>query len=531
VTPAQREALALERELLERELSRRRLKHFWRRCTNEAIDGWHIDEICAAVERVEAAVQRKDGDSARLIVEAPPGSGKSQIISRCLPLWYLGRHPKHEVVVATYGQDLADDLGRWAKRMVEDPAVQAVFPGFELRADSRAANRMDTKQGGGIRYVGIGGALTGRRANLAVVDDPVKDAADADSEAMSSALWAWYTSVLRTRLYPGGGIIVMHTRWRVNDLIGKLLDAAAAGNGEKFRRLTFAALAKLDDPWGRKFDEPLHPERYPFAEMDALRKTLPPRDWLSLYQQEPMVDTGNLFKISDFNLYKPGSQPKELHWYVATDLAVSTSRKADYTCIWPFGIDSDGVMWMSPDVTIGRLTAHESIDRIFELAEKYSALGIIVEGGAIWKSLEPEFKLRMKKRGRFFSFMNPFPAKDKKTRSAPARSRMEAGMMRYPDTRMIHERVIPEFLMFTGKNDDHDDVVDTVAWAALMAEKMILPYAGQVAEEAEDDGLIVPGSWQDIARRTPNDAPRPRRHSPPRLTGGERKSGKVHCYA
>jgi predicted phage terminase large subunit-like protein len=529
------EATRIELELTQRELARRKLVHFVERMTDDFVPGWHVDEICAALEQLEIQVAQGKGTDARLIVEAPPRHTKSQTISRCFPLWYLARHPKHEVIVATYNQDLADDLGRWAKRIAKDPAFTAVFPKFALRSDSQASNRLDTPQGGGIRYVGVGGSLTGRGGHILIVDDPIKGAEDADSEVQSEALWSWYTAVLRTRLAPGGAIAVLHTRWRTNDLIGRLLEAQRSG-GDQWRRLTFAALAKADDPWGRAHDEPLQPARFSRQDLEALRDSMiaagKARDWLSMYQQEPMNPEGNLFKVSDFNLYEPGKLPKGLIWYLATDLAVSTKSSADPTCLWPFGIDADGCFWFSPYFIHERIPTNETIDAIIRVATEYDVHGIIIEGGVIFRSIEPELKRRMRKARKFFNLLNPVPVKDKLTRSRPLHARMASSMAKFPNTRHTGELVIPQFIQFTGKGDEHDDIVDTCAWPALIADQLLAPHGDDKAPTNQDDDEDGPeGSMAWIEARSQPEAPARNRHSPPTLTGQERKRGNQYRYA
>ncbi len=518
----------IEAEMIERKLAKARLKHFVARFTPDFVPGWHIDEIAAACEAIEQKIQRKCGTDARLILEAPPRHAKSQITSRCFPLWYLGRNPKHDVIVATYGQDLADDLGRWAKACLKDPAFKAVFPNLVLRKDSQAANRLDTTQGGGIRFVGVGAALTGRGAHVIICDDLVKDAEAADSEAISKATWAWYTAVLRTRLAPGGGIIVMHTRWRLNDPIGRLLKLQEEG-GEEYQRLTFPAMNEEStvNEWGMAPGETLHPERFSRKDMLATKRALPPRDWRSLYMQKPMADEGNVFKVEEFDLFPAHAVPKKgIYWAVAADLAYSVADSADHTCIWPFGLDHEDVMWFHPDFTRDRLTTDQSIERILDYAHELNAQYIIMEGGSGWRAIEPEFKRRMKLRGRYFTILTPPSVKDKYTRSRPLHARMQAGMCRWPETQKFKHLALPEFVVFTGKNDDEDDMVDTASLAAGAVESMVRPYSSDTGgEEPEDD--IVDWSMADVDRRTPKTTP-VRPHVPMTLRGAPREKGKPY---
>lgn len=789
---ASAEAEIIEAELIERHLAKERLKYFVARFTPDYIPGWHIDEMCAACESIEQKIQRKRGTDARLILEAPPRHAKSQTTSRCLPLWYLGRHPKHEVIVATYGQDLADDLGRWAKACLKDPAFQAVFPDLKLRKDSQAANRLDTTQGGGIRYVGVGAALTGRGGHIIICigkgqrvitkrgavpiedvqvgdkvmthrrrwrrvkavkhngrrevvrmhvgghsfvctpehkvytphgwreavlaeeiygyenmprvrfdngrqaiqaetatdmldrlsretrqddwekthagcyhvpnmreevppgephdpvllegvqeqgpqrandgreqpelqgrgvagalhagvrpderadaperdlpgvperrgsgrpphrrdreqqlggepprlvpwmphsvsqveglgledvydlevdedssfvcegfvvhncDDLVKDAEAADSEAISEATWAWYTSVLRTRLAPGGGIVVMHTRWRLNDPIGRLLKRQEEG-GEQYKRLTFPAMneGSKTNEWGMEPGTTLHPERFSREDMLATKSALPARDWRSLYMQKPMADEGNIFKVHEFDLYPAHKVPKRgVYWGVAADLAYSTADSADHSVIWPFGVTHDDLLYFHPDYTRERLTTDQSIERILDYAHELNAHCIVLEGGQAWKAIEPEFMRRMRARGRYFTIHNPPPTKDKYTRSRPLHARMQAGMVRWPDTTKFKHLTIPEFVIFTGKNDDEDDQVDACAWAGSIINELPRPDEHALPSD-EDDEDVVDWSMADIERRDLLNQDRPTRkaHVPEPLRGGVRRAGKEH---
>lgn len=528
--PETAEAEIIEAELIERKLARERLKYFVSRFTPDFIPGWHIDEITASCERLCQKVQRKHGTDARTIFEAPPRHAKSQCVSRCFPLWLLGHFPQWEIIVATYGQDLADDIGRWAKACLKDPAFQAVFPGLKLRKDSQAANRLDTTRGGGIRYVGVGAALTGRGGHVIIADDLVKDAEAADSEAISEATWKWYTSVLRTRLAPGGAIALMHTRWRLNDPIGRILKLQEEG-GERYQRLTFPAMNEDDvtNEWGMKPGEPLHPARFSREDLLATKSALPPRDWRSLYMQKPMADEGNVFKTDEFDLYPAHEIPKKgIYWAVACDLAYSQASSADYSAIWPFGITHDDLLYFHPDFTRARLTTDQSIERILDYAHELNAQCIVIEGGQAWRAIEPEFMRRMMKRGKPFTIKNPQPTKDKYTRSRALHARMQAGMARWPETMKFKHSALPEFLMFTGKNDEHDDLVDACAWAGTIVQELVRPYSEDTdwAPE-EDDEDVVAWSMADIERRDLLAKPVAQRaHSPPTLRGEVRRSGK-----
>jgi predicted phage terminase large subunit-like protein len=328
--------------------------------------------------------------------------------------------------------------------------------------------------------------------------------------------------------FVAGGVVVHNC----NDLIGRLL-AAQANGGEQWRRLTFRALATEDDQWGRKPGEALQPERFTAEELGQLRDSMiaagKARDWLAMYQQEPMNPEGNLFKVSDFNLYDPGKLPKNLIWYLATDLAVSTKSSADPTVLWPFGVDPDGCFWFSPYLIHERIPINETIDAIIRIATEFNVQGIIIEGGVIYRSIEPELKRRMRLARRFFNLITPVPVKDKLTRSRPLHGRMSSAMARFPNTRVVGELVIPQFIQFTGKDDEHDDLVDTASWPALIADQLIAPHTDP--EEAPDHHSEDPeGSMAWIEARVFDQQQDKNRHSPPRLCGGERKRGREYRY-
>src|SRR5690606_19734468 len=240
------------------------------------------------------AVER--GEIKRLMITMPPRHGKSMLASELFPAWYLGRNPDHYVVTATYAQELADDFGRKVKNQIEDPAYQAICPGVGLADDSKSAKRFhiegsaggfehSTTQRGAFYAVGVGGPLTGRGAHLLLIDDPVKNREDADSEVIRRKTMDWYTSTAYTRLMPGGRIVIIQTRWHEADLSGWLQD------GHQDEGWTLLKLpASVND------GAPLWPEHYPLEALERIKRALPARDWSALYQQRPQPDEGNFFK-------------------------------------------------------------------------------------------------------------------------------------------------------------------------------------------------------------------------------------------
>ena len=218
-----------------------------------------------------------------LVIEAPPRHGKSELISRYLPAWFLGRWPEKKVVLATYGAAFSSGWGRKAKYTMQE--FGHLF-GVRINPDKESAADWETTEGGGMVSVGVGGPLMGRGADLMIVDDPLKSAEEAISETTRQAQWDWWQSTASTRLEPEGIVIVIMQRWHRNDLAGRLIDEAAH-DGMPVRRLTLRAIAEHDDPLGRQPGEPLWPVRYDAAALDEIHRSKDDYWWLAQYQQRP----------------------------------------------------------------------------------------------------------------------------------------------------------------------------------------------------------------------------------------------------
>ncbi|MFI9194160.1 terminase large subunit domain-containing protein [Streptomyces californicus] len=252
----------------------------------------HLDLIDRVFRDIAAGRPRK------VLITMPPRHGKSRRAARWAPLWYLARHPNHRVMVASYSADLADDHGRWIR-----DAINAYGPqlGIALHAGSKAANRFDLadpetgeRLDGGLVTAGVGGGLTGKGAHLALVDDPIKDDADAQSPTMRKRLWEWWTSVLLTRIEPGGSVIVIQTRWHEDDLAGRIL---AGDDASDWTILDLPAIADSeDDPLGRQIGRPLWPVRYGLKALAKIRRSVGERVWWSLFQQKPRPMSGGVWK-------------------------------------------------------------------------------------------------------------------------------------------------------------------------------------------------------------------------------------------
>jgi len=264
------------------------------------------------------------GEIRRLMIFAPPRHGKSELVSRRFPAWYLGRHPARQFISASYSADLAGDFGRDVRNVVASRGFAALFPGIGLAEDSTARNRWHTNQGGSYVAAGVGTAITGRGADILNIDDPVKDRQAAESTAIRDATWNWFTSTAYTRLMPGGAIVLTMTRWHQDDLAGRLLAEQAAG-GERWDVLSLPAL----DADGAA----LWPEAYDTEVLGRIRTAIGERDWAALYMQAPRPAEGAIFKVEQIGILDAvpaGYGPMVRAWDLAATRATGT-RDPDST--------------------------------------------------------------------------------------------------------------------------------------------------------------------------------------------------------
>ncbi len=257
--------------------------------------GRHHKLLSSRLEEIES------GRLKRLIVTMPPRHGKSKLTSELFPSWALGRNPKRRILALSYGQDLSDGFGRSVRNYLKSSTFVGLFPDCRLASDSNSVRRFNTTQSGGYVGVGVGGPVTGRGADILVLDDVTKNRQEADSPLVRDTLLDWFRSVARTRLEPNGAIIVCQTRWGTNDFIAWLLSETAHENWET---INLPAIALEDDPLGRKPGEALWPERFPIPVLKEVETTLGSRDWESLYQQCPLSDADVIFQSKWLQFYQ-----------------------------------------------------------------------------------------------------------------------------------------------------------------------------------------------------------------------------------
>ena len=286
----------------------------------------------------------------RLLVTMPPRHGKSELCSVRFPAWYLGRNPNKRIIVCSYAADLAERFSRQVRAVVQGDRYPSVFPGIAISPDSRSVSAWDLSipHRGGLKAVGVGGPLTGFGANVLVVDDPVKNRAEAQSEVYRNSVWDWYTSTAYTRLEEYGAVVVVMTRWHEDDLMGRLLEAERDGVGDIWHKLHLPALNDVGDA--------LWPEKYNAGDLAQIRATIGEYDWASLYMGTPTPREGAMFKTAEIGF--ADAQPAGLPAIRAWDVA-ATPGDGDYTAgVRIDGPDADGRYYVA-DVVRGQWATDE----------------------------------------------------------------------------------------------------------------------------------------------------------------------------
>lgn len=415
------------------------------------------------IKKLEAVAA---GQIDRLAVFMPPGSAKSTYTSILYAPWFLANDPAAAIIAASHTAELAEKWGRRVRNLI---AEHAQVLGVGLSADSHAAGRWETDQGGEYFAAGVGGSITGRRADLAIIDDPVRSREEADSALIRERTWDWYKSDLYTRLKPRGRIVLVQTRWHEADLAGRVMDEMAAG-GDRWDLISLPALAEIDDPIGRAEGEPLWPEWENLEALDRKRRAVGPRDWSALYQQRPAPEEGDYFNSAWIRTTTEIPAASGLRVYGASDYAV-TSDGGDYTVHVVVGLDREGRMFLL-DLWRARASSDVWVEAFCDLVAKWRPIGWAEEQGQIRSGVGPFLDRRMRER-RTFVARDQFPTRgDKAVRAQSIRGRMALNGIYVPVSAPWLADFRLELLSFpAGK---HDDQVDALGLAGQLLDKMVL---------------------------------------------------------
>lgn len=447
----------------------------------------------------------------------PPRHGKSELASRRFPAWFLGRNPHRSIIGASYNSELAGDFGRDVRNIVGGRAYRNVFDDVTLAADSQAAGRWHTNHGGGYVAAGVGTAVTGRGAHVLLIDDPLKDREEADSELVREKVWRWYTSTAYTRLEGElsledvsdddiwgdfldeisrgdaepfeGAVVEIQTRWHEDDLAGRLQEAEQAG-GDVWDVLSLPAINEAGDA--------LWPEKYPIDRLERIKRAITytsQRDWNALYQQNPTPEEGTFFQRAWFKRHISLGVPK-VHVYVTSDYAV-TEDGGDYTehAVWGFnGEDLFQLDWWS-----GQTSADVWIEALIDLVAKWKPLCVFGEGGVIEKSVKPMLIRRMIERETPCRMEWIPSVADKPTRARAFQARAAMGHVSLLYGPKGNE-LLDQLITFpAGKHDDKVDVCALMGMVIDQAHPAIVRPSGPEPEQqpAGSVPLTVPETIVD----------------------------------
>ena len=420
------------------------VKHMW----PEFIEGSHHKIVA------EKFNQLAEGKLKRVIINMPPRHTKSEFASFLLPAWMVGRNPKLKIIQSTNTTELSVRFGRKAKALIASQEYQSVFK-TRLREDSQAAGTWETAQGGEYYAAGVGSAITGRGADLLIIDDPHSEQDAMNKEAMERA-YEWYTSGPRQRLQPGGAIIVVMTRWNTKDLTGRLLGAQREAKADQWDVVEFPAILPSN--------KPLWPEYWKLEELEGVKASVSLQKWNAQYMQNPTSEEGAIIKREWWQIWEKDWIPALKHVIQSYDTAFSKKENADYSAITTWGVfyetDDSPASLILLDAKKGRYDFPELKQIAFEQWKYWDPDTVIIEAKASGQPLTDE----LRKMGIPVVNFSPSKGNDKHTRVNSVAPLFESGMIWAPEQEFAEE-VIEECAAFPF--GDHDDLVDSTTQAIM----------------------------------------------------------------
>jgi predicted phage terminase large subunit-like protein len=446
--------LAKLEELKRRELSQQRFMKFVERVWPSFIGGKHHSRMAAAFERVAR------GESKRVIINMPPRHTKSEFASYLLPAWFLGNFPGKKVIQTSHTAELAVGFGRKVRNLVDTDVYREIFPDLSLQSDSKAAGRWNTSKGGDYFAIGVGGAVTGKGADLLIIDDPHSEqeaAMAASNPEVYDKVYEWYTSGPRQRLQPGGAIVIVMTRWAQRDLTGQVVKAAAQRGGEDWEVIEFPAIL----PSGK----PLWPEFWSLNELQALQEELPNSKWQAQYQQNPVGNESAIIKRDWWQWWENDDPPPCDYILQSWDTAFEKNQRADYSAGTTWGVwyneeDNNSPNLILLDSYKKRVEWVELKRDVLEWYNQWEPDSMIVEKKASGAPLIYE----LRSMGVPVQEYTPSRGQDKIARLNSVSDIIASGKVWVPRTRWAEE-LVDEIAAFPS--GEHDDLVDATTLALM----------------------------------------------------------------
>jgi len=421
------------------------VKHVW----PEFVEGEHHKIIAEKFNLIA------EGKLKRLIINMPPRHTKSEFSSFLLPAWMIGKRPKLKIIQSTHTTELAVRFGRKAKNLMDAPEYKQVFE-TRLREDSQAAGKWETEQGGEYYAAGVGSAITGRGADLLIIDDPHSEQDAMNIDALERA-YEWYTSGPRQRLQPGGAIVLVMTRWNTKDLTGALLKAQGETKADKWELIEFPAIM----PSGK----PVWPEFWKLEELEGVKSSISLQKWNAQWMQNPTSEEGAIIKREWWREWKEDYIPPLEHVIQSYDTAFMKKETADYSAITTWGVfhlnQDSGPQLILLDAVKDRFEFPELRRIAYEQYKYWNPETVLIEAKA--SGLPLTYELR--KMGIPVINYTPSRGNDKHTRVNSVAPLFESGQIWAPVDKEFAQEVIEECAAFPY--GDHDDLVDSMTQAVM----------------------------------------------------------------
>jgi predicted phage terminase large subunit-like protein len=453
------ESLAEYESSLKREKAQVDFAKFVKEMWPGFIDGRHHKVMAKVFEQIAR------GEKKRVIINMPPRHTKSEFASFLLPAWFLGKYPSKKIIQTSNTAELAVGFGRKVRNLVDSEQYAKIFPNVNLRSDSKAAGRWATNAGGEYFAIGVGGTVTGKGADLLIIDDPHSEqeaALAATSPEIFDKVYEWYTSGPRQRLQPGGSIVVVMTRWSKKDLTGRIIQSSIDKEGnDDWEVIDFPAILPSGNP--------LWPEFWSLEELLALQSELPAGKWNAQYQQSPTSEEGAIVKRDWWKIWEPDRPPVCEFIIQSWDTAFTKSERSDYSACTTWGVFYKDENPNDPNVILldafkKRMEFPELKEKAFNHYKEWEPDAFIVEAKASGAPLI--FELRAM--GIPVSEFTPSRGNDKMVRINSVSDLFASGKVWAPGTRWADE-LIEEMAAFP--NSDHDDLVDSTTQALIRFRK------------------------------------------------------------
>jgi predicted phage terminase large subunit-like protein len=405
-----------------------------------------------------------NGKIKRLIINMPPRHTKSEFASYLLPAWFLGKYPNKKIIQCSNTAELAVGFGRKVRNLVDGDQYAKVFPNVNLRSDSKAAGRWSTNGNGEYFAIGVGGTVTGKGADLLIIDDPHSEqeaALAASNPEVYDKVYEWYGSGPRQRLQPGGAIVIVMTRWGKRDLTGRILQSTIERDGDEWEQIDLPAILPSE--------KPLWPEFWSYEELVKLRNELPVSKWSAQYQQQPTSEAGALVKREWWQMWEQENPPQCEFIIQSWDTAFTKNERSDYSACTTWGVfykdeNPDDANVILLDAFKERLEFPELKEKALQYYKEWEPDAFIVEAKASGAPLI--FELR--RMGIPVQEFTPTRGNDKISRVNSVSDLFASGKIWCPRTRWAEE-VMEEMAAFP--NSDHDDLVDSSTQALIRFRK------------------------------------------------------------